>query len=241
MGQGKAVCWKGSKKINSFSKQAILLFLCRLISISFGLGLPSKYMRVVDLSELCGISDPGARVLVELKFFRGSQTLSVGSLLNDGQRLYRINNTNVPKHKFMATLKDTFLFPRHAVSWNIGQRAVQDIVWFTYLYFPFIFDQSLRSRLLLGISSIQFVLLREPNQVCLRCSNFALHSQLTVYSPASPRFGERAHQTSTGSNFRFVKGNEFFATRRRSRSTAFGKRSPKEKGGTVSVRLRLWL
>ena len=101
---------------------------CLLESIGFGLGASPAELRVSQLGELCGNDSPGQRVRVVLKFISGSACVTIGSSLVDGSRLYLIGNTKVTKIKFSQTLTETLGFAKDSISWNISQRAVQDIV-----------------------------------------------------------------------------------------------------------------
>lgn len=101
---------------------------CLLESIGFGLGASPAELRVTNLSELCGNACPGQRVRVNLKFSNGSICLMIGSSLVDGVRLYLVANSKVTKMKFTHTLTETLGFSKDSISWNISQRAVQDIV-----------------------------------------------------------------------------------------------------------------
>ena len=101
---------------------------CLLEGISFGLGACSAELRVSNLSELCGNDRPGQRIRVNLKFSNGLVSLTIGSSLVDSIRLYLVGNSKVTKTKFTQTLTETLGFFKESISWNISQRAVQDIV-----------------------------------------------------------------------------------------------------------------
>jgi chromosome segregation ATPase len=101
---------------------------CFLEGVGFGLGASAAELRVNNLSELCGKNCTGQRVKVVLKFIKGSLSLTVGSSIVDGTRLYFIDNSKVTKIKFSQSLTDTLGFSKDSISWNISQRAVQEIV-----------------------------------------------------------------------------------------------------------------
>ena len=101
---------------------------CFLESIGFGLGASSAELRVSTLAELCGHDRPGQQVRVILKFTNGRTVMSVGSAVVDRTRLYLVGNAKVTKIKFIQTLTETLGFSKDSISWNISQRAVQDIV-----------------------------------------------------------------------------------------------------------------
>ena len=101
---------------------------CILESIGFGLGASPAELRVNNLSELAGNSRTGQRIRVALNFKKGSRTIVVGSSFVEGARLYLVNNIKTTKKKFSETLTDTLGFSSDSISWNISQRAVDDIV-----------------------------------------------------------------------------------------------------------------
>ena len=101
---------------------------CILESIGFGLGATPAELRVNNLSELSGNSRAGQRIRVTLNFKNGAKTMTVGSSFVEGARLYLVNNIKTTKKKFSQTLTDTLGFSNDSISWNISQRAVDDIV-----------------------------------------------------------------------------------------------------------------
>jgi chromosome segregation ATPase len=101
---------------------------CFLESVGFGLGASAAELRVNNLSELCGKNSTGQRTRVVLKFIKGSVSMTIGSTIIDGTRLYLINSNKVTKIKFCQSLTDTLGFSKDSISWNISQRAVQEIV-----------------------------------------------------------------------------------------------------------------
>lgn len=101
---------------------------CFLESIGFGLGASSAELRVSNLAELSCNDRPGQQVRVILKFTNGKTAVTVGSAVVDRTRLYLVGNAKVTKTKFSQTLTETLGFSNDSISWNISQRAVQDIV-----------------------------------------------------------------------------------------------------------------
>lgn len=52
----------------------------------------------------------------------------MGSSIVEGVRYYLVNSSKSKKFLFLQKLHEVLGFSNHPVSWNIGQRAVQDIV-----------------------------------------------------------------------------------------------------------------
>ena len=101
---------------------------CLLESIGFGLGASPSELRVNNLTELCGKKSEGKRIKVLLKFTNGTIFISIGSAYVEGTRQYLIGNNKVTKMKFSQIMTETLGFSKDSISWNISQRAVQDIV-----------------------------------------------------------------------------------------------------------------
>ena len=85
-------------------------------------------LRCSNLAGIGGASNGKDRTVVSLTFTKGTAEAVVGSSIVDGHRLYTISNVKVTKTKFSQFIVDKFGFAKESVSWNISQRAVQDIV-----------------------------------------------------------------------------------------------------------------
>ena len=100
-----------------------------LESIAFGLGVPLSSLRVREASELCSSSLKASRVQVTLTFEQSTtDTMVVGCSIIEGSRIYYINKVKVKKQIFVDKLSKVLGFGHHSITWNIGQKAVQNIV-----------------------------------------------------------------------------------------------------------------
>mgnify|MGYP003388503436 CR=1 FL=1 len=85
-------------------------------------------MRLNSVRSVGGAESSSHRTVAKLTFTQPGKSITVGSSLVDGKRLYHCGNTVIQREKFLGVLTGQLHFAKHTFCWNISQHAVHDIV-----------------------------------------------------------------------------------------------------------------